>query len=118
MARPKKPPKPKVKIKDLLVYLEGLPADNAIREHLTEDKMLRIRKYFDELLFLDHIILGLKDDVGRNGAIEIYVNGSQQTRRTNPALTTFVDVLKVYNALLRQVSEILRGAEIEIQKQW
>lgn len=118
MARPKRPPKPKVKIKDLLSYIEALPADDPIRKRLTPDKMIRIKKYIDELLYLDHVILGLKDDIDQNGEIEIYQNGIQRTRRTNPALTTYIDTIKAYNQLLRQVSEILRGAELDIEKMW
>ncbi|MDP1809751.1 MAG: hypothetical protein Q8L35_09515 [Actinomycetota bacterium] len=80
--------------------------------------MLRIKRYIDEILYLDYVILGLKEDIALNGEIEIYKNSAQQTRRANPALTTLIDVIKTYNQLLRQVSELIRSAEIEVEKQW
>lgn len=95
-----------------------MPPDNPLKQELTPDKLIRIKRYIEELQYLDYIIVGLKSDIEANGEIELYENGNQKTRRTNPALTTYIDTIKAYNALLRQVSEILRGIEIEIAKTW
>ena len=116
--RPKKAPKPKVKIKQFMTYIENLPEDDPLKAKLTEDKMIRLRRYLEELEYLDYIILGLKSDIAEHGEIEVYENGAQRTRRTNPALTTLIDTIKTYNQLFRQASEIVSGAEIEIKKEW
>ncbi|NLN48632.1 MAG: hypothetical protein GX154_06000 [Clostridiales bacterium] len=113
-----RPPKQKVKIKEILSYIEQLPDDNDIKLRLTPDKMIRFRRYIEELQYLEYTIVNLKADIEKNGQIEIYKNGSQETRRANPALTTYVDVVKTYNQLFRQASEILRGTEIDIEKNW
>jgi len=118
MSRPRKPPKPKIKVNDILKYVEQLPPDDPVKQRLTPDKMIRIKRYIEELQYLDYIIIGLKADIEANGEIELYVNGAQQTRRTNPALTTYIDTVKAYNTLLRQVTEILRDVEIDIIKVW
>lgn len=108
----------KVNIMELLDYIEQLPADSQIKKDLTEDKMIRIKRYLEELKYLDSVIRQLKADIKQNGAIELYKNGSQETRRANPALTAYMDAMKTYNQLLKQVSEILRNTEIYIQKLW
>ena len=116
--RPKKPPKQRVKINNLLLYVEQLPENNPVKQHLTEDKMIRLKRYVEELLYLEFIIFNLKSDIEANGEIEVYKNGSQETRRTNPALTTYIDTVKTYNQLLRQVTELLRNTELDIAKTW
>ena len=116
--RPKKPPKPKVKIGELLSYIERLPEDNLVKQQLTPDKMIRIKRYIEELQYLDYVIVNLKADIEINKVIEVYKNGAQETRRTNPALTTYIDSVKAYNQLLRQVSEIIRGSEIAVERSW
>lgn len=114
----KKPPKQKVKLKELLQYIEHLPADDPISRHLKPDKMIHIKRYIEELLYLEFVIVNLKKDIQLNGEIEIYKNGRQKTRRTNPALTTYIDTIKAYNQLFRQVSEILKDAEIALERTW
>ena len=116
--RPKKAPKPKVKIKQFMTYIDRLPDDDPLKVKLTEDKMIRLRRYLEELEYLDFIILGLKADIAEHGEIEVYENGAQRTRRTNPALTTLIDTIKAYNQLFRQASEIVLAAEIELKKEW
>ncbi|HZK52966.1 MAG TPA: hypothetical protein VFC84_01995 [Desulfosporosinus sp.] len=118
MARPRKPPKQKVKISDLLKYIENLAQDDPIRQHMTPDRMIRWKRYVEELEYLEFIIHGLKEDIAEHGSIELYVNGAQQTRRTNPALTTYSDLLKVYNQFFRMLSEINHCVEIQIEKSW
>lgn len=118
VGRPRKPPRKKVNISDLLDYIEQLPDDNLTKKNLTPDKMIKISKYVDELKYIETIIKKLKLDIKKNGEIEIYKNGSQETRRTNPALTTYLDTVKTYNQLFRQISEVLRNTEIDIQKSW
>ncbi|MDT8715547.1 hypothetical protein IAI10_02590 [Clostridium sp. 19966] len=108
----------KVNIMELLDYIEQLPADSQIKKDLTEDKMIRIKRYLEELKYIETVIKQLKADIKKNGAIELYKNGTQETRRTNPALTSYMDAMKTYNQLLKQVSEILRNTEIYIQKLW
>ena len=97
--RPRKPPKQKVKIADLLHYIEQLPEEDPIRQRLTTDKMIRVKRYVEELLYLEFVITNLKGDIEENGEIEVK-NGSQETRRTNPARTTYIDIIKAYNQLL------------------
>ncbi|MFZ2539793.1 MAG: hypothetical protein WAX04_12985 [Oscillospiraceae bacterium] len=116
--RPRKPPKPKVSIKELLQYIEQLPEESPIKQQLATDKMIRIKRYIEELQYLDFVIVNLKADIEINGEIEVYKNGSQETRRTNPALTTYIDTVKTYNQLLRQVSETIRGVELLLERIW
>lgn len=116
--RPRKPAKPKVRIKGLLGYVESLPPDDPLRARLTPDRMICLRKYVEELQYIDYVLLRLKDDVEEHDPIEVYVNGSQRTRRTNPALSTYNDMLKTYHYMLRQVTDILRGAQAELVDEW
>lgn len=113
-----RPPKQKVKIKDILSYIEQLPEDSSLKKRLTPDRLIRFQRYIEELLYLEYVIVNLKADIADNGEIEVYKNGNQETRRTNPALTTYVDVIKAYNQLFRQASEILRGTELDIERTW
>jgi len=118
MGRPRKPPKQKVKVSGLLSYVESLPEENPIRQHLTPDRMIRFKRYVEELQYLEYIIASLKDDIQENGTIELYKNGIQETRRTNPALTTYTETIKVYNQFFRQLSDIFNCVEIQIEKAW
>lgn len=113
-----RPRRKKVNIANLLDYIEKLPDDNLTKKNLTPDKMIKISRYIEELQYLDTIIKNLKFDIKKNGEIEIYKNGIQETRRANPALTIYLDTIKTYNQLFRQITEILRNNEIEIQKNW
>ncbi|MFT8347738.1 hypothetical protein [Clostridium saccharoperbutylacetonicum] len=108
----------KVSILELLDYIEQLSEDSEMKKSLTEDKLIRIKRYLEELKYIENIIKNLKKDIKENGEIEIYKNGSQETRRTNPALTTYLDTIKTYNQLFRQVTEVLRNTEIDVQKNW
>ena len=116
--RPRKPPKPKIRIMDLLKYIDGLPPSDPLRERLTPDRMIILKRYVEELMYIDFVLVRLKAEVEEHKPIEVYVNGSQRTRRCNPALSTYADLVKLYHYLLRAVAEIIRGAEIELEKTW
>lgn len=116
--RPRKPPKPKVKVKELMAYIEALPQDEPLKKLLSPDRLICLRKYVEELTYIEYILIRLKDEVELYDPIELYENGSQKTRRTNPALSTYNDMLKTYHYLLRQVMAIIRGIELDIEKTW
>ena len=113
-----RPRRKKVNIMDLLNYIDQLPEDDYIKLNLTTDKMITINKYIDELKFLEGAIKSLKVDVKKNGYIEVYKNGIQETRRTNPAYTSYLTTIKTYSNLFQIVVEVLRNTFIDIQKNY
>lgn len=108
----------KVNVLELLDYIEQLPESDAIKQKLTPDKMFVISKCIEELKYYENIIKNLKKDIKKNGEIEVYKNGIQETRRINPSLKCLNDTIKIYSQLLKQISEILRNVEIDILKTW
>lgn len=113
-----RPRKVQVQITHLLDYLEALPAANPTKQRLTPDKMLVIARCVQELQYLDGTLARLKEDVATHGEVEEFVQGKQRLRRANPALEQYFTAVRNYKSLVRQVSDILRGTELDVAREW
>ena len=113
-----RPRKIRVRIVALLEYLDGLPDDNSTKQRLTPDKMVVIGRYVQELEYLEGTLKRLKKDVAANGEVEVFEQGQQRLRRANPALEQYLSALRAYRGLVRQVSDLLRGMEMDIEREW
>ena len=107
-----RPKKPKVKIANLLKYLESLPVESPVKQSLTEDKMIVIRRYVEELAYLESVMLALKEDIHEQGEIENFVQGAQQLRRANPAIDMYFSTLWAYRQLINKINELVSGVVV------
>lgn len=57
----------------------------------------------DELDFMQKTLDGLKAHIAENGAVEWYVNGSQQHWRESPAMKAYTALIPRYNATIKQL---------------
>ncbi len=112
MAKRGRPKKPRVKIIDLVKYLDSLPAGNITKQSLTGDKMIIVRRYTEELIYLESVMLALKEDIHMQGEIENFVQGSQQLRRANPSLELYFSTLRAYRSLINKINELVSGVVV------
>jgi len=108
-----RPRNPKIKIADLLDYLDSLPNDNHMK--LTPDKLIIIKRYIEELQYLEKILGQVKADIDKQGEIEYFVQGKQKLRRVNPSMELYYSSLRAYRGLVNKIEEIIKGVEIDWQ---
>ena len=80
-----------------------------ILELIPDEKKPIAKNIITELNFMKTTLKDLKREVKEKGATELFVNGSQQMTRENPAL-------KSYNATIRQYSNLYKQLEALISK--
>lgn len=69
-------------------------------QQLTEDMIQKI-------VFLEGTLVNLEKDVIENGEIVLFVNGKQRFHKENPALKAYRDNVKLINALVKQLIDLL-----------
>ena len=107
-----RPKNVKVKVSSLLEYLEALPAESYVARNLTPDKMIWIKRYVEELGYLEAMLSRLKEDIDRHGEVEDFVQGAQRLRRANPSVDMYHKTLRTYRGLVNKINEILQGVEV------
>lgn len=111
--KPGRPKNPKVKISELMNYLDSLPENSQIKKNLTPDKLIVIRRYIEELQYLDKKIKRLKADIDEFGEVEIFIQGMQRLRRANPSMELYYAALRAYRGLVNKIDDIIKGVEID-----
>ena len=107
-----RPKNVRVNVKTLLEYLEALPAESYVARNLTPDKMIWIRRYTEELEYLEVLLSRLREDIDQHGEVEVFVQGAQQLRRANPSVDMYHATLRTYRGLVNKINELLRGVEV------
>ncbi len=107
-----RPKNPRVHVTELLDYLASLPEDSHVKQNLTPDRFIIIRRYIEELAYLEDMLTRLKADIDANGEVEIFVQGAQQLRRANPSVDMYHKALRTYRGLVNKINELLRGVEV------
>lgn len=62
---------------------------------------------YPKLVFIDNTLNNLEQHVENEGTITNFIQGEQEMKRENPALTSHVKVIQRYNQLLKQFIELL-----------
>ncbi len=107
-----RPPNIKVNIRDLFDYLDLLPDDHVTKQNLTYDKMVIIKRYVQELIFLEGLLEELRADIEMNGPVELFEQGSQIMRRANPSVAQYNACMRTYRGLVNKIDELLRGIDL------
>lgn len=113
-----RPRKPRVKVNAILKYIASLPDDSELKQRMTPDKMIALKVYVSQLEYFDDLIIKLKADIDTNGEIELFVQGIQTLRRTNPALSSMMELYRLYGQVYRQIVALVGSAEAIIERQW
>ena len=107
-----RPKNVKVNVRSLLEYLEALPAESYVARNLTPDRLIIIKRYVEELAYLEDMLTRLKTDIDAHGEVEIFTQGAQQLRRANPSVDMYHATLRTYRGLVNKINELLRGVEV------
>jgi len=107
-----RPKNVKVNVRSLLEYLETLPAESYVARNLTPDKMIWIKRYVEELEYLEAMLSRLREDIDQHGEVEDFVQGAQRLRRANPSVDMYHTTLRTYRGLVNKINELLRGVEV------
>ncbi len=107
-----RPKNPRVHVAELLDYLDSLPEDSYVRQNLTPDRLIIIRRYIEEMAYLEDMLTRLKADIDAHGEVEIFTQGAQQLRRANPSVEMYHKTLRTYRGLVNKINELLRGVEV------
>ncbi len=102
-----RPKKIKVKIANLLKYLNDLPENHPTRQKLSPDKMLIIQRYVEELAYLETQIAELKMDIHEHGTVELFEQGTQKLRRQNPSCELYFSCWRQYRMTAAKINELL-----------
>lgn len=68
----------------------------------------------DKLAFIAINIEDLENDIKENGAVELYDNGNQLIRRSNPAQKLLTDMLSRWSALSKTLNELFPADEVKV----
>lgn len=107
-----RPKKPKIKIAQLIKYLDELPEDSPIKRKVTYDQMMIVKRLVEELFYMESLIHSLKMDIHENNPVEDFVQGKQRMRRTNPAIPLYYEAVRSYKGYLREINSILHGVDV------
>lgn len=80
--------------------------ENAYKD-IPADKKDAADLMIDKLSFMTVNIDDLEEDIKKNGAVEIFENGSQSMRRENPAQKSLVAMINRWTSLSKALNDLL-----------
>lgn len=113
-----RPKKRRIKIRDVLKYVNSLPDDSDIKKRLTPEKILALQELVEQLEYLGASIVNLKRDIAERGEVEEFVQGNQKIRRVNPAMKLLLESYRMCRHTYSNIVEILGDVEIRVDKYW
>ena len=78
-----------------------------ICERVPEDKRYLAKKLATEIRFMDQTIIKLKTQIRESGSVEEFKQGKQQFLRENPALKSYMALIKARSAAYSQMLSFL-----------
>ena len=113
-----RPRKKRIKAKDVLKYVQGLPEDSEIKKRMTPEKMFALQELVDQLDYLSRTINNLKRDIAERGEVEDFIQGIQKIRRANPSMALLLETYRMCRHTHGKIVEIIGNVEIRIEKMW
>lgn len=113
-----RPRKQRVKVIEILDYIASLPEESELKQHMTPEKMVALKALVYQLESLDGMIVNLKADIAERGEIEMFEQGSQKLRRTNPAVSLLLEIYRLCRHTHSQIVAIIGNTEAIIERQW
>ena len=72
------------------------------------DKQVVAKKLMEEAAYLTQIIADSREEIDKNGIIEIYQNGENQSgRKKNPAVEIYDRAVNSYSKIIKQLTDLL-----------
>lgn len=87
-----------------------------IFQNIDEDKKILANEMIEELMFMKETMSNCRSIVKEVGVIELFQQGSNQFNRENPAIKTYNTTIKNYNAVMKQLLDLLPKDEPKEQK--
>lgn len=72
------------------------------------DKQVVAKKLMEEAAYLTQIIADSREEIDKNGIIEMYQNGENQSgRKKNPAVEIYDRAVNSYSKIIKQLTDLL-----------
>lgn len=94
-------------IKEKKLSYEDISKLSTTFKKLKNDKCKLGLTLIDEALFCGKILKELKEKVNDDGVITIMAQGDYEIERENPALKSYNTTIKNYQALIKQINDLL-----------
>src|SRR5699024_11385419 len=78
---------------------------------IPEDRRALAQGLYEELEFMQNTMANLKEQVNRDGAVDLFKNGNQEFWREHPALTAYNKTLQRYGQIYKQFIDLLPKVE-------
>ena len=79
---------------------------NKIFKDIEKDKKPFVDRLIKQAAFMTATLLELQETLNSEGAVELFVNGSQQMLREHPAAKVYNTMIKNYNSTIKQLMDI------------
>lgn len=75
---------------------------------IPEDKQNAAKKLMEEAAYMTQIIADSREEIDKNGIIELYQNGENQSgRKKNPAVEIYDRAVNSYSKIIKQLTDLM-----------
>lgn len=95
------------KTRDQKIATEYRRISRALKS-IPEDKRNVAKKLMEEAAYMTQVIADSREEIDKNGIIEIYQNGENQSgRKKNPAVEIYDRTVNSYSKIIKQLTDLM-----------